>query len=116
MPITMLDDTLTDQLLDIYDAEHRFLAWQQWTFPQVTDERLRSMIKTHTRESERQILNLQRVMRLLGVEPLRIRCQSAGRLIDEAQKMMREAAGSPYGLDYVVADVMARVERFEVEH
>jgi ferritin-like metal-binding protein YciE len=52
---------------------------------------------------------------LLGVEPLRIRSQSAGRLVDEAQTSMREAAGSPYGLDYVAAGALAQVERFEVE-
>jgi ferritin-like metal-binding protein YciE len=115
MPITMVDDTLDEQLLDMYDAEHRFWALGQWTFPQVTDERLRATIKTHTRESQQQISNLERALRLLGVEPLRIRSQSAGRLVDEAQTSMRAAAGSPDGLDYVVAGVMARVERFEVE-
>ena len=114
MPASTLDEEFVDELRDIYDAEKRFVALLQWMLLQAGDIRLQSLIKTHLRDSEQQIKNLEKVFGLLRLDILRIRCNAAGVLVEVGQQRMREVAGDHVQLDREMASLLAEVERLEV--
>ena len=114
MPVSTLDEEFVDELRDIYDAEKRFVALLQWMLLQAGDIRLQSLIKTHLRDSEQQIKNLEKVFGLLRLDILRIRCNAAGVLVAVGQQRMREVAGDHVQLDREMASLLAEVERLEV--
>jgi ferritin-like metal-binding protein YciE len=114
MPVNMLDEEFVDELRDVYDAEKRFVALLQWMLLQAGDSRLQSLIKTHLRDSEQQIKNVEKAFGLLKLDLLRIRYNDAAVLIEAGQHRMREVAGNHVLLDREMAGLLAEIERLEV--
>jgi len=112
--INTLEEQLVAELHNLYDAEQRFLAFLQWTLPQVIDDELRSLLRTHSRETQQHVKNIEKAFQILRETPVRIRSQAAAGIIDEVQEAMREASGSPYVHDCVAAGAMLRVEHYEI--
>src|ERR671929_495349 len=93
MPVSTLDEEFVDELRDIYDAEKRFVALLQWMLLQAGDIRLQSLIKTHLRDSEQQIKNVEKAFDLFRLALLRIRCNEAAVVVEAGQQRLRGDAG-----------------------
>src|ERR671933_829822 len=114
MPVSTVDEEFVDELRDIYDAEKRFVALLQWMLLQAGDSRLQSLIKTHLRDSEQQIKNVEKAFGLFRLDLLRIRCNDAAVLVEAGQKRMREVAGNHVLLDREMAGLLAEIEHLEI--
>jgi ferritin-like metal-binding protein YciE len=100
------------ELADIYDAEHRFLEGQKEMTAQAGDEKLRTMIETHMKETEEQIKKLDQVFEELGSKPEKQACKAAQGLVAEAAAVMKEAKAP--AKDSLIAGAVSRVEHYEI--
>ena len=113
MSIKSLEEKLFHDLADIYDAEHQFLEAQQQLAEQACVASLSAMIREHIRQTEGQIENLQRVFKLLGKRPKRVKCAGAAGLIKESEKALKEAESDALR-DCAIAGGLAKVEHYEM--
>jgi len=113
MPISTAKEKFVHELADLYDAEHQFLEGQRQMQRRASDERLRTMIMEHIAQTEDQIKNLEQVFGVLGEQPKRESCSGAKGLVEEAAKMMAEAA-RPEICDAMLGGAAAKVEHYEM--
>ena len=114
MHVNAPNEEFVDELRAIYDAEKRFVALLQWMLLQAGDIRLQSLIKTHLRDSEQQIKNVEKAFDLFRLALLRIRCNEAAVVVEAGQQRMREVAGNHVQLDREMAGLLAKIEYLEV--
>jgi ferritin-like metal-binding protein YciE len=112
MAIKTAEDAFDHELADIYDAEHRFLEGQKDMTAQVDDEKLRTMIETHMKETEQQIQNLEHVFEEMGSKPEKQTCKAAQGLVAEGATVMKEAQAP--AKDSLIAGAVSRVEHYEI--
>jgi ferritin-like metal-binding protein YciE len=110
--IKTAEEAFAHELADIYDAEHRFLEGQKEMAAQADDEKLRSMIETHMKETQEQIKNLEQVFEEMGSRPEKQVCKAAQGLVAEAASIMKEAEAP--AKDSLIAGAVARVEHYEI--
>ena len=110
--IKTAEDAFEHELADIYDAEHRFLEGQKEMTAQAEDEKLRTMIETHMKETEEQIKNLDQVFEELGSKPEKQTCKAAQGLVAEGASVMKEAEAP--AKDSLIAGAVSRVEHYEI--
>lgn len=113
MSIANTQQKFVHELADLYDAEHQFLDGQRQMQQKASDERLRTMIMEHITQTQQHIKNLEQVFGVLGEEPKRQTCSGAQGLVEEASKMMSEAA-RPELRDALMGGAAAKVEHYEM--
>jgi ferritin-like metal-binding protein YciE len=101
------------ELSDIYDAEHQFLAAQRNLHETAADTKLRKLIEDHTKETEGQIQNLERIFELMGESPKRQPCSGAHGLVVEAVKTLAETKSQALK-DTVVGAAATKAEHYEM--
>ena len=113
MPITSPREMFNYELVDLYDAEHRFLEAMAKMRKLASDETLRTMLDEHIQQTEQQIYRLDEVFAEAGHKPLRRECMGARGLVDEASKTMGEAATNELR-DAIIAGVATKAEHYEL--
>lgn len=106
-------DMFEHELADIYDAEHQFLEGQQLMQQNASDSKLQTLIKTHIKESETQIKNLEQVFKLIGLEPKRQTCSGAQGIVSEGRKVMQETSAQQLR-DAAITGAAQKVEHYEM--
>jgi ferritin-like metal-binding protein YciE len=109
--IKTAEEAFEHELADIYDAEHRFLEAQKEMSAQADDEKLRTMIETHMRETEEQIKKLEQVFEEMGSKPEKQACKAAQGLVAGASVMKESEAPAK---DSLIAGAVSRVEHYEI--
>lgn len=113
MPMKTTKEMFEHELADIYDAEHQFLGGQRTMREKATDPRLKQMISTHIAETEGQIRTLEQVFQAIGLDPKRQPCSGAKGLVEEATKVMQEAA-QPELCDAAISVAATKAEHYEI--
>lgn len=113
MSIDSFEEKFEHALGDMYDAEHRFYDAQQEMSAKTDSAELRTLLEEHNQQTKGHIANLERVYRLLGKEPQRIKCEAAAGIVAEGQRTMRDA-GTPEIMNWVIASAQAKIEHYEI--
>lgn len=78
-----------------------------------TDPQLSAAFTGHLRETEHQVIRLERIAQILGVDPDEVTCKAMKGLVKEAEEVMGEA-GSPETLDAGMIGAAQKVEHYEI--
>ncbi len=113
MAINSFEEKFQHALGDMYDAEHLFFEAQQEMSNNTDSEELKTMLDKHNRQTKGHIANLEKIYKLLGKQPERIRCDAANGLVVEGRKMMKDA-GTPEITNWVIASAQAKIEHYEI--
>ncbi len=97
----------------IYDGENHLLDAQQHMFEHATDADLLGVLRPHIAQTERHVMALEDVFRLLGQGPKGVTSHAARGLGDGARQVIGEARTEALR-DYVIAGAAAQVEHFEI--
>ncbi|TAE60007.1 MAG: ferritin-like domain-containing protein [Nostocales cyanobacterium] len=112
--ISSLSDKFNYAVCMVYDAETRFLEAQQMMVQYCQNQQLKSILETHTRETEQQVRNLEQVFQTLGQEPQRITCDAAVGLISDWQKSMLLTADNQELIQAGIAGGQLIIENLEI--
>jgi ferritin-like metal-binding protein YciE len=111
--LNSLQDLLSDEIQDIYDAEKRLTA----ALPKMADAarspELRAAFQEHQRQTEDHVNRLEQVFELLGETPERDTCDAMKGLIDEGEEVV-SARGSDEVRDAALIAAAQRVEHYEI--
>jgi ferritin-like metal-binding protein YciE len=113
MPITSPREMFNYELVDLYDAEHRFLEGMGKMRRVASDQTLQTMLDEHIQQTEQQIRRLEEVFEEAGQKPQRRDCIAAKGLVDEASKTMGEAASNELR-DAIIAGGATKAEHYEM--
>ena len=108
-----LDDLFLETLKDVYYAEQEILGSLQELEAAAESERLREAFRHHHGETEGQIVRLEQVFGLLGVEPETKKCDGIEGILKEGRGALREFGGTPAGDAALIASAQA-VEHYEI--
>lgn len=108
-----LETLFVDQLEDLYDAEQRLTKALPKMADAASDPALRSAFQEHLRQTENQIVRLQRVFELMGKEPHAKTCEAMKGLIAEGDEVI-DARGSADVKDAALIAAAQRVEHYEI--
>lgn len=111
--IATFEDLFLHQLQDVYYAEHQITK----SLPKMTDKAtapgLKKSFETHLRETEGQIVRLERIFELLGEKPKAVTCPAIDGIIKEANEVAGEIADKAV-LDAALIASAQAVEHYEI--
>jgi len=108
-----LEDLFLDQLMDMYDAEHRIVRALPKMVKAATCDHLKAALKKHQKETQGQITNLERVFKSIGEKAKAKKCEATVGLLDEGEEMAREFKGSP-AINAALIAAGQKVEHYEI--
>lgn len=108
-----LEDLLIDQLKDLYDAEQRITKALPKMAAAAHSPSLKTAFLDHLRETEGQIVRLERVFTSLGKTASAVTCQAMKGLIAEGDEAVA-AEGDPAVKDAALIAAAQRVEHYEM--
>lgn len=111
--ITNMDDLFVHTLRDIYYAEHQIRSALPDMIDKATNPELKQSFQTHMRETEQQIVRLQEVFRLHGVEEKGVNCPAIDGILEEANEVAGEVADKQV-LDAALIAAAQSVEHYEI--
>ena len=111
--IATFEDLFLHQLQDVYYAEHQITK----ALPKMTDKAtargLKAGFETHLRETEGQIVRLERIFELLGEKAKAVTCPAIDGIIKEANEVAGEIADKAV-LDAALIASAQAVEHYEI--
>ena len=111
--IATFDDLFLHQLQDVYYAEHQITKALPKMIEKATDTALKSGFETHLRETEGQIVRLERIFEMLGEKPKAVTCPAIDGIIKEANETAGEIADKSV-LDAALIAAAQAVEHYEI--
>ncbi|MGW9333424.1 YciE/YciF ferroxidase family protein [Bosea sp. NPDC055594] len=111
--ITNMDDLFVHTLRDIYYAEHQIRRALPDMIDKATSPELKQSFQTHMRETEQQIVRLQEVFRLHGVEEKGVNCPAIDGILEEANEVAGEVDDKQV-LDAALIAAAQSVEHYEI--
>jgi ferritin-like metal-binding protein YciE len=111
--LNSLDQLLTDQLQDLYDAEHRITEALPKMAEAADSPQLAQAFRDHLQETERQIERLERVFEIIGQKAKRKSCEAMKGLIAEGNEVLA-LGGNPDVRDAALIAAAQRVEHYEM--
>jgi ferritin-like metal-binding protein YciE len=111
--LNSLQDLLSDEIQDIYDAEKRLTAALPKMAEAARSPELRAAFQEHQRQTEDHVNRLEQVFELLGETPERDTCDAMKGLIDEGEEVV-SARGSDEVRDAALIAAAQRVEHYEI--
>jgi ferritin-like metal-binding protein YciE len=113
MALDSMQDLLLEQLRDLYNAEQQLVK----ALPKIAEKScsasLREAFEAHWRETEGQVVRLERAFFSLGEEPEGKKCKGMEGLLDEGKDMLSEN-GSDSVRDAGIIAAAQRVEHYEI--
>lgn len=111
--ITNMDDLFVHTLRDIYYAEHQIRRALPDMIDKATSPELKQSFQTHMLETEQQIVRLQEVFRLHGVEEKGVNCPAIDGILEEANEVAGEVDDKQV-LDAALIAAAQSVEHYEI--
>src|SRR6476469_9368111 len=90
MEIDTLQELLIDEMRDIYSAENQITKALPKMVKKASNPQLKRAFETHLRETEGQVVRLQKIFEKLGKKPTGKKCAAMEGLIEEGKEMMGE--------------------------
>ncbi len=107
------DDLFVHTLRDIYYAEHQITKALPKMISKASNPQLKQAFESHLRETEGQIVRLEEVFRLHGVEAKGVTCDAIDGLVKEAESVMSETGDNDV-LDAAMLASAQAVEHYEI--
>jgi ferritin-like metal-binding protein YciE len=108
-----IKDLLTMELQDTYSAETQILEALPKMQEAATAKSLKQAFGTHLQQTQRQVERLERVCKMLGVEPEGETCEAMEGLVEEGEQIMEEIDEGPV-LDAALIAAAQKVEHYEI--
>jgi len=112
MPDT-LQDLLTEELKDVYDAEHQIIEALPKMAKACCAPDLKMAFERHLEETRNQVTRLDQVFQQLGCKAERKTCHGVKGLISEANELIKKG-GDPEVLDAALIGGAQKVEHYEI--
>lgn len=113
MAIGSSQQMFTEELADMYNAEHQIVSALQQMIPQAADQQLKSLFETHLNQTKEQIQRLDQVWKLLGQQPQQVTCEGMQGILAEGKKDIKEAQSDSLR-DCLMAGGADKVEHYEI--
>lgn len=113
MKIKSREDLFTAWLYEIYSAEKQIADILPRIIDKSTDPELKDVFCNHLRETERQVVRLDEIFKILNCEIEDRKCIGMAGLVEEAGEMMRDVADRNT-LDVVLIAIVRKIERYEI--
>jgi ferritin-like metal-binding protein YciE len=111
--IQTLDDLFVHTLRDIYYAEQQIAKNLPDMIEKATDQSLKSGFETHLSETKDQILRLEKVFKMHGVEAKGVNCPAIDGILEEASDVAGEVDDKTV-LDAALIAAAQAVEHYEI--
>src|SRR6478609_11640814 len=111
--IKTLDDLFVHTLRDIYYAEQQIAKSLPDMIEKATDEALRNGIETHLAETKGQIVRLEKVFQMHGIEAKGVDCPAIDGILDEASEVAGDIDDKSV-LDAALIAAAQAVEHYEI--
>ena len=111
--IKTLDDLFVHTLQDIYYAENQITKALPKMIAKATHPELKQGFETHLRQTENQILRLEKVFQMHGHSPKAVTCPAINGIIEEANEVAGEIADKDV-LDAALVASAQAVEHYEI--
>lgn len=108
-----LQELFLDELKDLYHAEHQVLKALPKMAKAASAPDLRKAFQTHLRQTETQIERLERIFKLMDMEPRSKRCKGMEGIIEEGKEALEEDF-VPAVMDAALVASSQRVEHYEM--
>lgn len=113
MKLDTLAHVLEDEIKDLYSAENQLIKALPKMAKGVTSEELRSALEHHLKETETHVQRLEKVAKMLDVNPKGKKCMGMEGLIEEGKEVLG-MDGEPEPIDAAVIGAAQRVEHYEI--
>jgi ferritin-like metal-binding protein YciE len=111
--IETLDDLFVHTLRDIYYAEQQIAKSLPEMIENATDQTLKNGFETHLAETKGQIVRLEKVFQMHGVEAKGVDCPAIDGILDEASEVAGDVADKSV-LDAALIAAAQAVEHYEI--
>src|SRR3954451_7988146 len=111
--IETFDDLFVHTLRDIYYAEQQIAKSLPEMIEKATDQTLKNGFETHLAETKGQIVRLQKVFKMHGVEVKGVDCPAIDGILDEASEIAGEVDDKQV-LDAALIAAAQAVEHYEI--
>jgi ferritin-like metal-binding protein YciE len=108
-----LKDLLTEELQDLYDAEHQILEALPKMAKAAGDAKLKKAFEEHRMQTEGHVQRLEQVFKCMGAKAERKPCKGVKGLIAEGQSLIKEG-GDADTLDAGLIAAAQKVEHYEM--
>jgi len=108
-----LKDLFHDELMDMYDAEHRIVKALPKLAKAATCTRLQAALRAHLKETEGHITKLDQVFKSIGVPAKGKKCEATVGLLKEGDEIAAEFKGSP-AINAALISAGQKVEHYEI--
>ena len=113
MELNDLQDLLVENLKDLYSAEKQILKALPRVAKSAENDQLRKALTDHIKETEGQVLRLERVLGKMGESTRGKKCKGMEGLLEENKEMMEED-GAPDVIDAGLIVGCQKVEHYEI--
>ncbi len=111
--IETLDDLFVHTLRDIYYAEQQIAKSLPEMIEKATDQTLKNGFETHLAETKGQIVRLEKVFQMQGVEAKGVDCPAIDGILDEASEVAGDVDDKSV-LDAALIAAAQAVEHYEI--
>ena len=113
MELETLRDLYIDELKDLWSAEKQLVQALPRMAKAANDPRLAKAFTTHLKQTERQVVRLERIFKELGESPRGKKCVGMEGLIEEGKELMKEKP-EPQVLDAGLIAKAQHIEHYEI--
>jgi ferritin-like metal-binding protein YciE len=110
---TTLKNLFTEELEDMYDAEHRITKTLPKLIEAATCKDLKAALESHLRETEGQITKLEGVFKAFGEEVNSAKCEAMVGLLDEGDTLVKKNKKSS-SINAAIISAAQKVEHYEI--
>lgn len=107
------EDLFEQQIMDLYDAEHRITEALPKLAETASSSQLKQAFLSHLAETQQQVKRLEQIFGMLGKEPKRESCPAMKGLLAEGEEMIK-AKADPHVKDAALIAAAQRVEHYEM--
>jgi ferritin-like metal-binding protein YciE len=113
MPITTLEELLTDELKDLYSAETQLTKALPKMAKAAQSDDLRTAFQDHLKQTEGHVQRIEQACEKLDVKPRGKKCVAMEGLIEEGKELLSEDV-DPSVLDAGLIGAAQKVEHYEM--
>lgn len=108
-----LKNLLNDELSARLDGERQIAQAMPRIIEMVTSPQLKTLLSSHYKETEGQIVRLERVFKALDEKPSSRKCQSTAALLKEVESAAAAFKGSP-AINAAISSTVQKIEHYEI--
>lgn len=113
MKLKNLHDLFADELKDLYSAENQIIKALPKMIKTATSTELAEAFKDHLEVTKAQVTRLEKVCKMLDINPKGKKCKAMEGLLEEGKELMSEDA-EPAVMDAGLIGAAQRVEHYEM--